>query len=264
MDKLNFMMRIQPRLWAAAFIITLLSAACTMSSTPTSIYETPDASWSPTALPPTQVTPSATLTKTPRPTRTPTLTPAQSATPTHAWTPTPVQPGVASPTPTIRGIVDAPPPFDITLPDDWKAHFYEFGILRPDGQEMPVKFAFYNGPTPTHAAVITVLWDYPDIWQEIWRDGIEMVSVVFDPSCQFNLIDLEAQPFTIGIHYADGVRYTVSNCETEPDVYGWLVGYRRNETNYLFYIRITPVEGARDEAAFVQNILDTIRFSGEK
>ncbi|MBN1287198.1 MAG: hypothetical protein JXB47_17500 [Anaerolineae bacterium] len=225
-------------------------------------YRPPDAAWSPTALPPAvQDTP--TLTKTPRPTRTATPTSQYSPTPTPAQTATPLPANMISPTQVIRGVSDAPAPFDITLPADWQAHFYELGVLPPDGQEMPVKVAFYNGGTPSHAAVVTVLWDYATIYREIWRDGIELVSVVFDPSCQFNLIDVEPQPYTVGIHYADGLRYTVTNCETEPDVRGWLVGYRRGETNYLFYVRITPIEGAEDDAAFVQSILNSIRFPDE-
>jgi hypothetical protein len=169
------------------------------------------------------------------------------------------------PTPTMRGVEDAPPPFDITLPGGWDSHFIGFGVLRPNGDEMDVKVAYYFGPVDAeHEAVITVLWDYPTIYEDVWRDGIELISVVFDPTCQFNLIDTQPDTYMAGIHFAEGVSYTVVKCETEPDVYGWLVGYRRAEVNYLFYVRITPVEGAQEQAASVQAIMDTIRFPGEE
>jgi hypothetical protein len=208
-----------------------------------------------------------TLTKTPHPTRTPTEPPAETYTPSPE--PTSVPPGEPTPTPAFRGVEDAPPPpFDITLPDGWDKQYNELGVLRPDGETMDVKVAFYSGAIDDglHEAVILVLWDYPSINEDVWKDGIELVGVVFDPSCQFSMVGMPtAQTYLLGLHYAEGIPFEVEACSSpsDPDVTGWLVGYRRAETNYLFYIRIAPPDGSEEAAAYVQSILETIRFSGE-
>ncbi len=253
----------------ALVIVSGILAACgkpdatpTPAPTATPTIGTTSAPPSPIAsdLPPE---PTATLTRTPRPTRTPTHTPEQTNTPTH--TPTPLPPDVPTPTPTIRGVSDAPPPFDISLPVDWAMQFNALELLRPDAVAMPVKVAFYVGPVPTeHAARITVLWDYAHLNDDVWRDGIVLSGVVFDPSCHFNLVDLQAMSFQVGMHYADGIRFNVTQCENEPDVTGWLVGYRRAEINYLFYVSIQPMENTEGAIDFVQSVLDTIRFPDEE
>jgi hypothetical protein len=244
----------------------LLAAACVPSLPATPAH-------SPTPVPPTVTSTSAptlppsatpTLTRTPRPTRTPTSAPTLApGTPTS--TPTPLPPGAPTPTPTIRGVGDAPPPFDIELPDGWREQYKQFAIVGPDGS-IPLKVAGYSGKTPSYEAFIVVLWDYPTIHDEGWRDGIELVQVVFDPSCQFSLAGSppQAQTYVVGRHYAKGIAFEVQNCETEPDVKGWLVGFRRAEINYLFYVRLAPMEGAETDFPFVQSILDTIRFPGEE
>jgi hypothetical protein len=244
--------------------IALLAAACgaPAASTPA---ETPMPSATFTPRPTLPSSPTPTLTRTPRPTRTATATlalPPETVTPT----PTPLPPGVPAPTPTIRGVEDAPPPFAIDLPTGWREQLYQFGVLRPEGAQMQVKVALYSGRTPAHEAVILVLWDYPAIYEDVWRDGIELVTVVFDLSCQFNLAGSppQAETFVVGRHYARGIRFRVAECETEPDVVGRLIGFRRAETNYLFYVQLAPVEGAEEDFDFVQAILDTIRFSGEE
>lgn len=220
----------------------------------------------PTRTPSLPPSATPTLTRTPRPTRTPSATPPASSRETaRAATPTPPAPGGPSPTPTIRGVEDAPAPFDIDLPEGWNAQFNQVNLVMPDGSKSPFKVAFYSGKTPTHEAVVTVLWDYATLFEETWRDGIALVQVVFDPSCRFNLAGSppQAETFTLGLHYAKGVRYTVVGCENEPDVAGWLAGFRRAETNYLFYVRIAPLDFAEDDFPFVQAILDTVRFPGE-
>lgn len=190
--------------------------------------------------------------------------PTDTPTPPATRTPTPT-PGTPLPTPTIPGVVDAPPPFAIDLPEAWQAQYNQLAIVRPDGAELPLKVAFFSGPTPAGAAVVTVLWDYEAVYSDVWRDGIELVQVVFDPSCQFSLAGAPPEPetFTVGLHYAEGIRYQVANCEEAPDAAGWLVGYRRAEVNYLLYVWFLPPAAAEADAAFVQAILDTIRFPGE-
>ena len=212
-----------------------------------------------TARPMPTVSPPPTATVTPVPI---TPTAAEEGTDGSMSHPTPT-PG---PTPTIRGVADAPPPVASSLPDGWHEQFNQVNIVRPDGSRTPFKVAFYSGRTPSHEAVVTILWDYEHIYSDVWRDGIELVQVVFDPTCQFNIIGSppRAETFSVGLHYAEGIRYSVTDCAADPDVAGWLVGFRRGAINYLFYVWVMPIEGAQDDFPFIQSILDTIRFPGQE
>ncbi len=245
--------------------VIFLVAACGPSASPTpTLTATPTDTRTPGT--PTPLSPTPTLTRTPRPTRTPTAAALPAADVTQAATATlTLPPGAPSPTPTLLGLEDAPAPFRIDLPDGWKEQYNQFSLVRADGSKMPVKVAFYSGPTPAHEAVITLLWDYETIYNETWRDGIELAQVVFDPTCEFTLVGSppQSQTYTVGLHYAEGIPYQVANCQTEPDVVGWLVGLRHAETNYLFYVRVAPPEGAEADFPFIQSIIDTIRFPGE-
>ncbi len=280
----------------AAIGLLLLAAACEPSAPP--VIAPASATPAPTEITPDTSTPLPTDTETPPPTATDTQTPppAETATllPTDTETPpadtatplptdTATMPPTRTPLPTITptnesAALEAPtayaaqqevqegvaPPFDIALPEDWRAGY---GILpmRDAVSQRGVPVAVYSGPIPEMDAVtawIVVLWGFPSLTAtgqpDMWADGLRFLrGALLDSSCNIGT-DLSRYYSIGGYHEAIGTNFQAIGCRGEPDTAGWFAGLQEQGGNYVFYVYVDPLERINAATPALQTILDSI------
>ncbi len=190
-------------------------------------------------------------TRTPLPTITPTNESAALEAPTAYAAQQEVQEGVA-------------PPFDIALPEDWRAGY---GILpmRDAVSQRGVPVAVYSGPIPEMDAVtawIVVLWGFPSLTAtgqpDMWADGLRFLrGALLDSSCNIGT-DLSRYYSIGGYHEAIGTNFQAIGCRGEPDTAGWFAGLQEQGGNYVFYVYVDPLERINAATPALQTILDSI------
>lgn len=219
-------------------------------------------------------TPVPTDTATARPSATPTWTPsplpALTATPLPSLTPTDASAPPASPTPpeVLTAVEGVPPPFDIMLPEGWRA---AYSVLPMRGPVIAgdIPLAIYGGPVVDEAAGeliangwIVVLWAFPsmslDGTPDLWADGLRFLrAALLDPSC--NIGTDQPQYFAVGGRDdATGTYWQAVTCQGEADASGWFAGLNEQGGNYVFFAGVEPPASFYAAQPVLQSALDSI------
>lgn len=213
-----------------------------------------------------------------RPTRTPLPTgtppPPASATPIITAEPSATpEAGDADDTPdTADALSDmnvlpgVPPPFEIELPDEWKALHIVVPMRAFDNRIYDVPLSIYFGPLPDDVTgYLYVFWGYPTVQLGVggganpWADGLHILRGTFvDPSCNLGIDQQET--FYVGDRKATGTFYTAVGCKSTTDTAGWFAALRVGDGNYAFFTAVEPLDSLPDQTANLQAILDTVEF----
>jgi hypothetical protein len=163
-----------------------------------------------------------------------------------------------------------PPPLTLDLPGGW-AQGDDTLLLDDVAGVRAIPFTLYTGPVEGGTGNIVLLWRFPNVSlnplattpdaPDLYADGLRLLRLaIVEPGCNVGT-DIRRE-YSIGGMTAVGTGFSAVDCPQLPDTRGWFAGLRWNDINYIFYMYTDPIEAmdtARDE---LQEILDSLRFTG--
>lgn len=198
----------------------------------------------------------------------PTATEIVSAVITESVTP---QITAESGTPTITPIPEieagVPPPFTMTLPEDWgEAHFL-----------VPIRSSYLQGTLPVSLyqgnfsdgtfGFIWVVWGFPNVTTpgtedlNLYADGLQILrGIVFDSTNCILSLGNERREYTVGGLDAVGTIYSVTDCPDTNDTAGFFAALEAEGGNYAFIMGVEPVDSTATGLPQLQTILDSVQF----
>jgi hypothetical protein len=193
-------------------------------------------------------------------------------------TPSPDDPEITpEATPEVVNIIIEPsegqeidPPISITLPDGWQAQNGTIVVQDIVGLRV-LPFTAYIGDVNGGTGFIVLLWGFESIAVSAdpmndervlfnpFMDGVRLLRLALvESDCNLGT-DVERE-YPIGDKIGLGTGFAAVSCPNTVDTRGWFVSINVDGLNFAFYVYAEPIETMDGAEAYLQAILDTVRF----